>query len=451
MKKSTLAILVLAVALGGWVYYSEIRHPKAPVAEDAAPKALFHFNPLDVASIRLERAEGNVELVRHENDWVVTQPVATRADKRAADLLASALAEAKSNRALAASPDRWKEYGLDPPAITAVLREKGGQEHRLRIGAKDFSGDSVYAVLDDGTPAGAKPGSAKELLLIPAMLEMSATKSLNDLRDRSLLAFSSWELTAIRIRRSNGEFRIEKRGRAWDILSPRNAPADDEALGTLSGAFSSTQFTDVESETPKELARYGLASPAVTVHLKSAKGEEGTLLIGKKEGDKYYARDAARGMIFRVDSSFMEKLDVSFDKLRDKHVLRFEPEDIVHIRVNNGAVTMAAAKDASGKWTVEEPADRKGKEFQPARVFDPVSNFRATEILDAPARAILAKLEKPQVEVEFTDKAGNKLKLTVSPKDGDTIYARTNLGPAVYKADKFFLTDIQFTAAEVAP
>ena len=211
------------------------------------------------------------------------------------------------------------------------------------------------------------------------------------------------------------------------------------------------EFAEVENETANNLPRYGLSSAAITVRVKTEKGEEGTLLIGKKENDKYYARDAARGMVFRVDPSFVDKLDVSVEKLRDKHVLRFQEEDITHIRVNNGLVTMAAGKDASGQWIVEEPADRKGKEFQPSHVFGPVASFRATELIDAPGKAIAAKLEKPVVELEFTTAAGKVLKLVVSAPEEDTIYARTSLGSTVFKADKFFVTDIKFTAAEAAP
>jgi hypothetical protein len=451
MKKSTLIVLVIALGLGGWVYYSEIRHPKAPAAEESAPKAIFHLNPLDVAGVRLERAEGVVALERRENEWELTEPIAARGDQRAADALASALAEATSNRALEVGADKFKEYGLDPPALTAVIRAKSGQQHRLRLGEKDFTGDVVYAVLDDGNPEGGKPGGPKEVLLVPASLLSSATKSLNELRDRSVLVLHSREFSAIGIQRAAGDFRLEKQGKFWNLLSPRAVPADDSATSTLSGAISSGEFTEVESETAKDLARYGLVRPAITVRVKTEKGEEGTLLIGKKENDKYYARDAARSMVFRVDSSFVDKLDVSVEKLRDKHVLRFEEADITHIRVNNGMVNMAAGKDASGKWIVEEPADRKGKEFDPSHVFTPVANFRATELIDAAGKAIVAKLDKPVVEVEFTTKQGKVLKLVVSPPEESTIYARTNLGATIFKADKFFLTDIKFTAAEAAP
>lgn len=448
MKKSTLIILLLAAGLGAWAYYSELRHPKPPTADESASKELFHFNSLDVAAVRLERAEGNVELARRENDWVVTEPLATHADKSAADALATALATASSSRTLPAGPERWKEYGLDPPAVTAVIREQGGQQHRLRLGGKDFSGDSAYAILDEGN---GKPGGSKEVLVVSASLLSNATKSLNELRDRALLTFSSRELSAIEIRRASGDIRLEKQGRYWNLLSPPAAPADDSAVSTLSGAFSSAQFTDVASESPKELASYGLANPAVTIHLKTEKGEEGTLLIGKKENDKYFARDAARGMVYRVDSSFVDKLDVSHEKLRDRRVLRVEDGEITRLRVNNGTTTVAAEKNGAGKWIVEEPADRKGKELQASRIFDAVTGFRSTEFLDKPDKNIVAKLEKPQVEAEFTDKAGKVLKLAVSPADGDNVYARTSLGPTVYKADKFFLTDIKFTAAEIAP
>jgi hypothetical protein len=80
-----------------------------------------------------------------------------------------------------------------------------------------------------------------------------------------------------------------------------------------------------------------------------------------------------------------------------------------------------------------------------------VANFRATELIDAPDKATAAKLDKPAVEVEFTVKQGKVLKLVVSPAEQNTVYARTSLGPTIYKADQFFLTDIKFTAADAAP
>ena len=450
MKKSTLGVLLVAIALGGWVYYSEFRHPKPPATEENAPQALFHFSAADVAAVRLERADGNVGLERRRTDWVLTEPLAARADKRAADDLASALATATATRTVAAGAEQWKEFGLEPAAVTAIVREKGGQ-HRLRLGAKDFTGDSVYGVLEDGSQSGGKSGGAKEVLLLPASLLSSVTKSVTDLRDRSLLAFNSPELIALEIRRASGDFRIEKQGRFWNLLSPRVSPADDEALSTLTGTISAAQFADVASETPKDLGRYGLASPAITLHLKTDKGGEGTVLIGKKDDGKYFARDASRPAIFRVDSTFVDALDVSFAKLRDKHVVRFEEVDIGHMRVNNGQVTAAATRDAAGKWRAEEPQDRKGKEFMASRIFEALSGLRASEFLDTPPRAVVAKFEQPQVVVEFTDKSGKILKLDAVTGEGDAAYARTNMSSTVYKIDKAFFNEMKFSAAEIAP
>ena len=451
MKKSTLGVLLLAAVLGGWVYYSEFRHAKPPIPDENAPKVVFHFAPGDVTAVRLERAEGTVAIERRENQWVMTEPLATRADQRAADALAAALATATATRTVAARPDQWKEYGLVPETVTAVVREKGGQQHRLRLGAKDFTGDSVYAVLEDVPAAAGKPVGAKEVLLLPASLLSSTAKSVNDLRDRSLLALNSWELRAIEIHLANGDFRLEKQGRFWNLLSPRVSPADDEALSTLTGALSSAQFADVASETAKDAGRYGLANPAITVRIKNDKGEESTLFIGKKDDGKYFARDVVRPPIFRVDSSLVEALDVSFAKLRDKHVLRFEESVIVRVRVNNGQVTAVASRGASGKWLVEEPADRKGKEFMASRIFEAVSSLRATEFLDMPQRAVLAKFEKPQVTVELTDQSGKILKLEVVSADGDVTYARTNVSSSVYKIDKAFLSEMKFSASDIAP
>ena len=446
MKISTLVVVLLAAALGGYVYYSEVRHPTEKPAEDA-PKPLYKFQSDDIASIRLTRAgeSGPVVLERGEQGWAITSPIETRADRANVDSLADTLARVASTRTLPADPKRMKEYGLEPPAATVEFRLKKGQEHTLELGAKDFSGMDVYAM----------EGGAKDLLLVPDTVLTEATRPLLDLRDRAVIELPSWTLTEMDFRTSKSKFRLEKKGDYWRMTEPQDAPADSDEESGLSSSLSSAKFTAVEDEQAPdktEAARYGLTAPEVTVHVRNEQGSEATLLIGKKDGNSYYARDASRSLVFRVEDSLVKKfLDASFENLRDKHVLRANADDFSRLSIQNQKLSMTATRTSEGKWQVEDPTDLKGRTMNVWHVFEPLNTSKAAEVIDYPTGAILAKLAKPAVEIKLTDAKGAVTTVAVSAKDGDFVYARSSLAPTVFKLDPYILVQLNFTANQAAP
>ncbi len=440
MKKGTLAILLLAAALGGYVYYTEFRHPK-PKPETDTSKALLNFAAADIAGLTFARADSEIVAERKDLEWKISKPVETRADRTALDELSATLAGARFSRWLPVEGTRANEYGLDAPAVSIEIRLKKGERHVLRLGAKDFSSDSVYARLD----------SNAGVVLLPATLLTAASKPLADLRDRSVLILPSGDLKEIEIRSAKATLRLEKKDATWSLASPRTLLADDSEVGTLSAAISGGKFADVASETAKDLPLYGLSSPAITVRVKSEKGEEGTLLVGKKKDGKFYARDASRPFIFLIEQSLVDSLSVSVETLRDKHVVRFQKDDVVRVRFHDKSGEVIGLRKPDGKWVIDQPADRKGKEMAAWKIFDPLSNLRAKEVLDAPSNALLAKLVKPAIEVEMSDKAGKMTKVLLSEADGEFVYARTNLAPTLFKVQRFILQELNLPAADLAP
>jgi len=446
MKKSTLVVLLLAAALAGYVYYSEFRHPKLPVAEDA-PVPLYAISSDEITSIRVTSPGANapVTLERHPDGWVLTSPVETRADRSAAESLAGDLARAASSRRMSTDPARMKEFGLDPAAVSVEFRLKNGQAKGLDLGAKDFSEMSVYA----------QPRGSKDVVLLPVSLLTDTARPVSELRDRAVLELSSWSLTELDFRTAKSRFRLEKKGEYWNLTEPRELPADAEAAAGFSASLSSARFSEVAEEQLKEAsaaARYGLAAPQVTVHVRNEQGAEASLLIGKKDDTKYFARDAARSMVFHVDDPLVKKfLDACLDSLRDKHVLRAKADDFSQLTVRSDKGTMSATRSADGKWLVQDPEDRKGKEMSVWRVFEPLTATPATQVLDQPGAPTLAKLAKPAVEIILTDAKGAATTVVVSAKDGDTIYARSSRSPAVFKLNATALSQLEFTAAEGAP
>jgi len=368
--------------------------------------------------------------------------VATHADGRNADMVADSLARAASTRALPADAAHLKEFGLEPPAITVEIGVKKGAAQKLELGAKDFSDMNVYV----------REAGAKDVLLVPASILSDVSRPLSELRDRSTLQLGAWQLTELDFHTPKAKFRVEKKADYWDITEPRNAPADGDDIDGLRTSISTEKFSDVVEEDAKDAAapKFGFANPELTVHVRNEQGNEGTLIVGKKDGDKYFARDASRSMIFHVNESLVKKFaDTTFATLRSKRALRAKAEDFTHLSVHNEKGTIAAS--ASGeKWLVEEPADRKGKNLNASKVFDPLLNLRAKEVLDPPSAAIAAKLAKPTIEIKLTGKDGAVITVSLV-QDGSDVYLRTSQSPAVLKFESYLFSQLNFTAEEAAP
>jgi hypothetical protein len=71
-------------------------------------------------------------------------------------------------------------------------------------------------------------------------------------------------------------------------------------------------------------------------------------------------------------------------------------------------------------------------------------------VIDHASGAMLAKLEKPAVEVNLTEKSGSKLTVKISGAEGDFVFAQTSASPSIYKLKKSILSDLGLKPTDLA-
>ncbi len=439
MKKSTLVLVLIALVFGGFAYYYEFKRAPATIKSEDTSRPAFSFQATDIVALTLERARQKIFFEKHGDDWLIAQPVETRADRSVLEGIATGLASARVSRTFPAAEDRLAAYGLTSPAVTLEIKLKSGQQHRLQLGAKDFSGLSVYGIVDGAT----------EVALLPDTLLTSTDKPLDDLRDRSVLNLSAWDVTSFDLKNKSGEVSAAKQPSGWRIEKPRSTTADAGEIESLLAQVASARMTRIESEEATDLAKYSLDKPEVVLQVHDLKGEERSLLVGRKVDEDYYARDSARPLVFRINAELYKKLGDALFALRDKNLIRLQRDQLTKVEIRNKNQTVVCQYGADNKWTLEVPADKKGKEVQSWKFFDPLENARAQEILDTPSPATLAKLAGPAVEVTLTDKSGKTTKVSISGESGGFVYARSSAGPEVYKLNKQILDDLGFKTTDI--
>src|SRR5437867_7256146 len=114
--RSTIALLVVLVAVGGYAYYIS----KKP-AEDTSSKQEKVFGSIQadkIDQIRVKSAAGDTTTLKKENGvWQIVQPIAARADEGEVSGLTGALAQLSVVRVIDEKPTDLKDYGLTAPRI----------------------------------------------------------------------------------------------------------------------------------------------------------------------------------------------------------------------------------------------------------------------------------------------------------------------------------------------
>lgn len=437
MKKSTLIVLAVAIALGAFVYFYDSKHNPKPASTEEPSKAAFSVKPAEISNLTIHQAGGIVSLSKKGSQWDLTQPVETLADQSAISGLVSDLTSLRIQRSFAPT-DNLSKYGLADPKVKLEFQETNGSSHNIQFGDADFSNTAVYALID----------GSKEIDMLPTSLLDDSEKPVSQLRDRSLIDLKGSQVAALTLKDASGDLTLTKGPAGWEITSPRKTLADSGAVDSLVSSLSNNKFTDVVSETPVDLAKYGLQHPAVALDLTTQDGKQFHLLLSKKDTN-YYGRDPARPMIFRLDAPAYQAFDKRFFDLRDKSILQFDPTAVATVTLQNANGTVECSQGKDDQWSVVEPFADKGKQVQSWKILDPLQNIRATQIYDAPSAAILAHLKKPAIQVTLTDKSNKTTTVQISAASGNSVYIRTSAGPEVYEAATQILTDLGFKVSDL--
>lgn len=448
IKKSTLIVLLCAIVAVGGVFYFQRRKSRQPSAPVDTTKPAFSLNASDIVSFSFshpaEKDQPSIDFEKQKGAWQIVRPVDTPADEPTAEGFVDQLAEARPSSTEPITTDRRKAFGLDPPAASVEFRTAGGRQHTLLLGDKDFSGDDVYAIVD-GQP---------KVSLLPLSLLTTADKSLKDLRDMSVLHIDSADVSSFTLKNPSGDLAVTRDAKdstLWNFTEPEKAAADADVVDGILDALSSARISDIVSEKPENLARYGLATPAIAFSAAKTGGGQSSLVLGKKDGDGYYARDLSRPMIFKVQQDLYAKLADDFSQMRDKTVVRIDETSLDRIRLqnSNGAIEISRL-GTGGQWKIVVPAADKGKSASSWKILNPFTSLRADAVIDRPSAIQLAAMRSPAVTAVLTKNSGQTVTVRISEPSGGVAYAQSSESPELFKIKKQTVDDLNLKASDVA-
>lgn len=285
--------------------------------KDLRDKTILTFTDADVNQIELRGADRLVRLSKTKDAWQIDEPGPFKADATA---VRSVLSTLRSMRAIdfpSDQPTDLSQFGLDAPQVVVTLRVGANNaEQIVRLG-KNAEKKDLYL----------QTAAAPTVYTVSDWVLRDLNKSVNDLRDKTLLAFDRDALTAIEVRRRGEEaFRLVREAdKKWRPEGSDGQPAE-MALNTFVTDLHDLKGYDILADAPTDLAQFGLADPALKITLVGeANAPVGTVLIAERslaDGKKEYPTMVEGGStVYTIRDYVFTRLD----KQRSQFIVQPRP------------------------------------------------------------------------------------------------------------------------------
>lgn len=174
LKSTTIALLLLALGLGGFVYLYEVQGAPKREESKSQEKQIFDFEEKQVQALTVKTGAQTLSFVKASpaakpspspkkaekadnkspapsptaSQWQMTDPDKMPADDAAIAYLLNLLATGQSDRTLTVPANRAAEFGLDNPVATVEVKLDNQKTHRLILGKPNFDQSFIYAQTD---------------------------------------------------------------------------------------------------------------------------------------------------------------------------------------------------------------------------------------------------------------------------------------------------------------
>ena len=417
--RSTLVLLVAALALGAYIYLVESGRPPAGTAD--ALDTVFDVDSDDIDSLSVTAGNGDRTVIEKDGDrWRIVEPFPVNVDVTQVVSLSSSLANLEVQRVVAEPEDApdLEAFGLAEPGIEVGFTTTDGADARLLIGERSPAGNDLYA-----TVAG-----SNRVFLISGFLDTTFDQTTFDLRDKSILDITRNEVDSLEISGPEVAVRLRKADGEWSLVSPIEARADLGVTDGLVGRLSNGRMSAIEEESAdaEALGPYGLDDPRLTVTVGLGSSAATLLLGGTAPDGTVYARDGARELVFTVETSLASELEQGVDEYRRKDLFAFRPFNTTSLEIEHEGErwTFELEEEAEGEgdsdaWRRTAPDAEDVERADMDDLLAKLSNLRAESF--QPTREDTG-LDAPAATIAVTFDDGERERVAVG-RTGDDVFA----------------------------
>lgn len=427
-----IATVVLA-ALAGVLYWSDHRQPSAEAAKpdaDAAPSIL-KLDENSITELDLKKKDAPViGLTKSGSDWKITEPKPLGADQATVSSVLSTISALNSDRLVEEKNADLKRYGLQSPSLEVDVTEKDHKTERLLLGDDTPAGSGVYAALA-GDP---------RVFTIAEYQKTALDKSLNDLRDKRLLAVTPDKVSRVEITGKNGNFEFGRNKDEWQILKPKPMRADSYTVGDLVSKLTDARMdlsgSDKAATESDSAFRQGTPVAGVKLTDESSTAQ----LEVRKNKDLYYAKSNLVEGAYKVDSALGDALSKKLEDFRNKKLFDFGYADPGKMEIRNAAKWYSLMRGGQDWWD-------NGKKMDEDSVRSVISDLRdlsADKFVDS-------GFTTPEIEATVIFDAGKQVEKVQISRSGSNYIAKRENDPTLYQLTTSSVNDLEKSLDGIKP
>ncbi|MCP4004757.1 MAG: DUF4340 domain-containing protein [bacterium] len=401
--RGTLGLLLVAVGLGAYVWFVEIRGEQERQAAEKAEKRLLEISADTVQSLELVTSDGGpARAVRDGDGWRLETPVAYPANPASIDGALAALAEFDFAARIERPDESLEAFGLGEKAQPVVLKLSDGNSIRISLGGKTPVGGMRYVALER---------ESEFIYTVPEQVTGPLTPTLFSLRDKRILDFDSDAVTAMRVSANGSLVAAAERvlegetPGSWHLSAPIEDRASMSQITRLLVDLSLASATGFVDE-PESESSYGLDRPDIEVDI--VEPERTRHLELAKSGDETYMRVAGRPLVFRIPQSLLQNIPVDLFSFRDHQVLELAEKEIRQVQIEFPREQKSFRFErVKNDWL---PLDSEVR-LKPLKIDDlvySIESLEATEVVDGAPKLAVLGLDPPRVRVRLGDDAGEE-------------------------------------------
>lgn len=436
-------------------------------------KDLLAVASADVQRITLKYPAETIRVEREGDGWRMKAGNRTLpADASAIESLLSSLSSARIDTFVDRDPKDLEAFGLTDPRIEVVLSLGSKGEQGLLIGDTKAEPAPPPPSPEMGEPP---PPEEKlfvqrkgdtEVVTVPSTVYDALLLTVDDLRDKTVLAFTPEQATAAEWTWDGKTIKLAKQPETerglpvWQLVEPEQMKADAEKIDRFLEAVDMLRATGFVDE-PGDLAQYGLAEPRGRIAVTTGKDEH-VLLIGKQAGDGsgLYVMPEGSEIVLKVRSSFDQDIETNLNRLRDLTVLAFDRQEVQKIALRRDSGDLVVLERTAGEggeegWKVTKPEQQEADPGRVGAVLTALEALHADELVTEKADNLADyNLKKPEVIATLTMKDGttHTLYASIDPEQGVAAYLKLKGDDAIYKTDTgIIVSDLQKGPSDFEP
>ena len=439
--RGTLALLVIALGLGAYIWFVELGGQTQRLEAEQAERRFLGLEAEQIHALELPIGEGaRARLRRGDDGWRLETPIAYRADDGAVDAIATGLASLESRTVIEEPADDLGAYGLGDEAARVEIFTQSGAEGPpalvLRLGRDTPFDGQVYAAVE----------GREAVYTIERYRRDTFQPELQLLRDKRVVILAPADVTALRVREEGIQVAFVERtppsegeGEAageveadWRVVEPVKERGDPRRIRRLLQDLSLARASAFVDE-PDDLASYGLDAPALQIELMAGEVSE-TVALGRAN-DKFWARRDGAGPVFEIQERTLDQVPRTSFAFRDKMVLELDAEAIHQLELHfpRDGASYSFVRGDEGWRSAGEGVQVDSA--HPEDLLFTLASVEATGIDEGEVDRAALGLEPPLVRAVALDEAGAELGWLElgDPESGRGMPAISSAGPRLWR------------------